>query len=720
MSDCDKIRLELDAYIGNQLPEGAMNAVARHLEPCPDCHSAMARMKRVSALLREWPGIEPRNDFIDSVNRQIDEISGTTQPEEGFIYRFRYQLGAAAALFLSLIVWLSVHKQPEGAYPVSVNQGTVAVSQGAKATASFTPGAYYIGNDSLMQTDRSKAVISLPDKTRIEMDRRTALNITNQDGQSRGHIILRQGGIYLSVANDKDAKPVYVETEAGRIKVIGTKLRVNNLRYQTSAGHKNSGIQSENDGIRITTVSLDEGAAQVEWRNFSYPLNPGESMAFSISIKPTRFELPSNAGRNGQINRLLELINQSRERYDIDNGLAAEAILSGFGQGILPDLMDMLKNQPNGEYNAILLGRIIGRLGSEELYPELADIVKETRYNPARRTAAAEAMLNIDQIQGARALLTLFNSASNTETLKLCLSAIRNRSSIGPENTAQLIKILVAIIKKGENRDNPLFTTALESLKMISDISGLELLYELLDHEFDYRVALSAGQAIARLGGPSELNRVLARFTELSEGKDELARLAAIKALIGLETGQNKQRLALRLLDIGLASTDPKIKLACLETALILGDQQVFELFKNIVSLNNSDLTLQAIQKIARLSASDTISGLTVELLASGYYNLINRWKRTQEETYRDLAGQIAHCIEGLKTPRALPVIRGLMASNEPELAISSIRAIANIGEKEDIFTLLKLLDRVTEQILKTEIQTAINTLRTTLDFRDE
>ena len=136
---------------------------------------------------------------------------------------------------------------------------------------------------------------------------------------------------------------------------------------------------------------------------------------------------------------------------------------------------------------------------------------------------------------------------------------------------------------------------------------------------------------------------------------------------------------------------------------------------------NNSDLTLQAIQKIARITSSDTISGrMAVELLVSGYYDLINRWKRTQTPAYRTLADQITHILEGIKNPRSLPVIRGLLDSSEPDLVLSAVRILSNIGEKEDIFTLRTLLGRVENESLREEIKTAIETLRTTLDFRDE
>ena len=199
---------------------------------------------------------------------------------------------------------------------------------------------------------------------------------------------------------------------------------------------------------------------------------------------------------------------------------------------------------------------------------------------------------------------------------------------------------------------------------------------------------------------------------------------------MGIEQVQGNQRLANRLVNIGLASTDPKVKLACLETAVILGDQQAFELLKDIIAQNNNDLTLQSIQKIARITSySNTLSGMAVELLISGYYDLINRWKRTQEQSYLNLAGQITHLLEGIKNPRSLAIIRGLLDSSEPGLVLSAVRILANIGEKEDIFTLKKLLDRVTtagspvagaDASLRAEINTTIETLRTTLDFRDE
>jgi len=582
-----------------------------------------------------------------------------------------------------------------------------------------------------MQTAGTKAILSLADQTKIEMGRQTALNITPPSEKSRGNILLHQGSIYLDVA--KNPKTLYVETESGRIKVVGTRFRVNHLNYNTPVRKQVADSVTSNEGIRITTVSVDEGTVQVEWKNYVHQVKTGDRIAFSISIKPTRFDLPVGDDTAGRTKYLLELLKQFNERNDFDKTLTAEAILTGMGEEIIPSLMEILKGAPSEKYNSLYLSRVLSRIGSENLYPELETIIKSSKYYIEYRSAAAETLLEINQSRGAKILLDIFTN-TDTDTRKLCLSALQDEKSIGPDNIKELIRILVDIIKKGENRDNPLFNTAIESLAGISDNSGLPLLYELLKNETDYRVVLSAGRAIIRLGDKSDREKALTRLYGLAEDKNDLVKLATIKAIMGLENAQGKQRLVKRLVDIGLASTDPKVKLACLETAVILGDTQAFELFKDIIAQGNSDLTLQAIQKIARLTSSDALSGFSVELLVSGYYDLINRWKRTRETAYRNLADQITRSLQGIKNQLSLPIIRGLLDSSEPDLALSAVRILANIGEKEDIFTLRTLLGRVTtpsgvnsgspdrgtDESLRQEITTAIETLRTTLDFRDE
>lgn len=754
MNNCDKIRLDLEAYIKGLLPAerqrspdsiGAeeMRLVAGHLENCPECNNALIQLKQVSTILHKWNDITPKTGFIEAVNEKIDEHYSdrdsehlsdrdSEHPAVNLFYRLRYAFASAAVILLAVVIWLANPKPPESTQPISLDEGTLSVQQDNQTRETTTKGTYYINSDTVMQTAGTKAVLSLADQTKIEMGRQTALNITQPSEKSRGNILLHQGSIYLDVA--KNPKTLYVETESGRIKVVGTRFRVNHLNYNTPVRKQVADSVTSNEGIRITTVSVDEGTVQVEWKNYVHQVKTGDRIAFSISIKPTRFDLPVGDDTAGRTKYLLELLKQFNERNDFDKTLTAEAILTGMGEEIIPSLMEILKGAPSEKYNSLYLSRVLSRIGSENLYPELETIIKSSKYYIEYRSAAAETLLEINQSRGAKILLNLFNASADINTKKLCLAALENEKSIGPDNIKELIRILVDIIKKGENRDNPLFNTAIESLAGISDNSGLPLLYELLKNETDYRVVLSAGRAIIRLGDKSDREKALTQLYGLTEDKNDLVKLAAIKTIMGLENAQGKQRLVKRLVDIGLTSTDPKVKLACLEIAVILGDTQAFELFRDIIAQGNSDLTLQAIQKIARLTSSDALSGFSVELLASGYYDLINRWKRTKEAPYRNLADQITRSLQGIKNQLSLPVIRGLLDSSEPDLALSAVRILANIGEKEDIFTLRTLLGRVTtpsgvnsvspdrgtDESLRQEITTAIETLRTTLDFRDE
>ena len=722
--------MDLDAYVKGRLPAEEMRSVTGHLESCPECQNALIQLKQVATILHKWNDISPQAGFIESVNEKIDELGIhdriSDHQETNLFYRFRYALASAAVLLVAVLVWFAANKPPESTQPISLDSGTLSVQQDNRTRETATQGTYYINSDTVMQTAGTKAVLSMADQTKIEMDRQTVLNITQPSEKSRGNILLHQGSIYLDVA--KNPKTLYIETESGKIKVVGTRFRVNHLKYDlparfaslTTSKRQPDDSVTNDEGIKITTVSVDEGAVQVEWRNSVHPVKPGERMAFSISIRPTRFELPAGNNIANKVNYLLGLLKQFSERNDFDNTSAAEAILASFGQEIIPPLMEILKDTPSGKYNPVYLARILSRVGSENLYPELEAILKSPLYYIEYRSAAAETLLGINQSGGAKILLDIFNVNTDADTRKLCLAVLQNKPSIGAENTAEMIKILVNLIKNGESRDNPLFSTAIESLANISDNSGLPLLYELLKNETDYRVVLSASRSIARLGDKSDREKALTRLYALTEDKNDLVKLAAIKTIMGLENTQGKQRLINRLVELGIASTDPKVKLACLETAIILGDQQAFELLKDIIAQNNSDLCLQAIQKIARMTSSDAISGFAVELLVSGYYDLINRWKRTQESAYRALAGQITHSLEGIKNPRALPVIRGLLNSSEPDLVLSAIRILSNIGEKEDIFTLRALMGKITDTSLQQEIKTAIATLRTTLDFRDE
>ena len=65
MSNCDTIRLDLDAYVKGRLPAEEMRSVTGHLESCPECRETLARLNQVTALLGKWTDITPRADFIE-------------------------------------------------------------------------------------------------------------------------------------------------------------------------------------------------------------------------------------------------------------------------------------------------------------------------------------------------------------------------------------------------------------------------------------------------------------------------------------------------------------------------------------------------------------------------------------------------------------------------------------------------------------------------------
>ncbi|MDI6732374.1 MAG: FecR domain-containing protein [Planctomycetota bacterium] len=752
MYNCERVQLELDSYLRDHLNGDEMLIVTEHLQTCSGCKESFSRIKKLSPLLLKWSNVEPAPDFVSKTNQKIDELIATSERETPFYLffrRFRYDIASAVAVFLlTVIVWFVIRAPDKAANRIVLTEGTIFVQRGDNTDSFAIKGPYYVDKQDLIRTENQKAQIVLADKTSIEMDRKTALHLVFPYAQenSRGTISLEYGVVYLKATPQQ--KPLFIKTIAGNIKVIGTRLKVSHLKYPSlpeirdrKGGGWVSDTSNKEGRIEVTTIALEEGMAEVQWKNYSYQIKPDDKVAFSVSIKPTSFTFPLRRSARlaerergwgseasdtaNETSRLLEIAGQSLEDGDFDNAIVAEAILTSQGEKIVPYLIIFLKSTPVRKHSALYISRLLSRFGTEELYPTLKDIIKSQDYYIGNRYAAASSLVGINPESGNKTLLDL-SSLGRTEqidTEKICLLTLSVQKALSRETVQPLINHLVSIIKKDEKRNELLLDTAIETLSGISSPSALPILHSLLNNESDYRIIIAASYSIVRIEGEKAYSLLSERLYNLAESQDEMTKLFALKTLADMETPQVQDKLIKQLLSIGLSSKDFSVKSEGLYILAGLEKVQSFESFRNIIDLKNPDIILQAIQQVYRIISDDeSASSFAMELLVYAYRDLVNRWKINplEESNLKELADRIIVLLEGIRNQRCRVFVRTLLNDNDRILVSCFLKIIANIGEKKDIYILKNMLETTKDKVLRQEIMFALQTLKTLLSFTDE
>jgi len=70
---CSYFRKKLTAYLDDELSETARGEIDSHLNACTDCHSALARLKNLTPLLRQTPAPEIPQNLVERVISQARE-----------------------------------------------------------------------------------------------------------------------------------------------------------------------------------------------------------------------------------------------------------------------------------------------------------------------------------------------------------------------------------------------------------------------------------------------------------------------------------------------------------------------------------------------------------------------------------------------------------------------------------------------------------------------
>lgn len=744
MNQCDYVMFKLQDYLDGSLLAEERLRLDKHLGACADCRQSLEMLRQTDALLGKWEDVEPSAGFLDAVNRRT---GGVSQPESKSIFRHNYlrrAVAVAAVLLIGAVILLvTINREPDKEKPANIpvspvvvptainpdavagllEQGVLLVQQENQQTWQEMKTSGTIANNDTVKTENNRALLSLADKTQVEIGRNTVFSLKKTVETGRGVIYLREGSIYLNVTHG--SVPLYVETPAGRIKITGTALRVDHQKYsimpristRENYALLRKGKSFSDARMDITVVAVDEGSVVIEYKGSPQDLTAGERAAFSSETKPVKIEVPASINTNEPeglkkaVYYYLGLMGELSEKNDVRRIAVIEAILQSYGDRIIPYLLLLLKLHYNesveiSHYKPIFTGRVLGRMGSEDLYGELAAIAQSPEYPESNRMAAAGALIAINQPSGSKIVMDILKNAGDTTTKQICISILKFWDKTGYETNSEFINILTGIIKQGV-AGNELFEPAVQSLSGINDPSVLKDLYEIFDNEQDYLIAIPAARSIFLLEGRDCYVRILPKLNKLAEDDDDIVKLSVMKTIMEIEGPDAEERLLPRVHSIASASTEVFVKFTALEVAHYFRYERSVDIFMDVISAvsGNDKLLNLAIRKTAEFGTPES-----VEILAQASKRLIMQWMQTQHAEDDKAATLMLEALRQVENPKTLPAFREMLRDTEPDFVLSAVLAMAKMGEKSDVPALTRLLDSGGfDDYLQNEIRHAID-----------
>lgn len=144
-------------YLDNELPVDYKNNYEAHVKNCPDCQKKLNLLKGVSSLLRQdAASVCPDSHYVDeSFDRLQIKMSyrkNSFENERKQKYNFVYFIGAAAAVFVALIVPVRIanvqKNQNNGIYYVNPPMATVSGGSIAQVPVNSVISSKLSGNGS--------------------------------------------------------------------------------------------------------------------------------------------------------------------------------------------------------------------------------------------------------------------------------------------------------------------------------------------------------------------------------------------------------------------------------------------------------------------------------------------------------------------------------------------------------------------------------------------
>jgi anti-sigma factor RsiW len=103
----------LNAYLDGELPEPQSDAIARHLESCPQCRQTLASLKQTDEMVQGLPQLEPSDQFDRTFWQKVDTLEKRQKRSAWIRYLFsgwRPVLAGGLAGIAAVVIYTSGNK----------------------------------------------------------------------------------------------------------------------------------------------------------------------------------------------------------------------------------------------------------------------------------------------------------------------------------------------------------------------------------------------------------------------------------------------------------------------------------------------------------------------------------------------------------------------------------------------------------------------------------
>lgn len=73
--NCEEIKVQLSAYIDDEMSEEDANVINEHIAACADCAQAEQSLRRASRMLRSWENVPAPEGFCEAVLARAETMS---------------------------------------------------------------------------------------------------------------------------------------------------------------------------------------------------------------------------------------------------------------------------------------------------------------------------------------------------------------------------------------------------------------------------------------------------------------------------------------------------------------------------------------------------------------------------------------------------------------------------------------------------------------------
>jgi len=142
MTECKQSQA-VSAYYDGELPEPSRAALEEHLSGCPLCAAELARLEKMSQLIRARDRVEMPREVLDRLHRSVD-----LQPKIAVLHVAEVFAAVAASILLVSTVWLwRISTARDAAGQIPLWETAAVASQDPSGVAAHEQLAQWIVQD---------------------------------------------------------------------------------------------------------------------------------------------------------------------------------------------------------------------------------------------------------------------------------------------------------------------------------------------------------------------------------------------------------------------------------------------------------------------------------------------------------------------------------------------------------------------------------------------